>query len=365
MALGGQDIESMVAEPSANATNSKLGLDPGSLGPSDNVTLAPASWTMALMMPRRDGIEGRYSGVQMKTKSTMVLVRVGTEMKRKATEPLAAIRLEVADALRRLSYRIAADQAFSPEPKVPNAQTRKALTDVERMVGTRPIHTLRNRRPPIPLDVPWAIYWQALQECNAWWKREADFSIFPPGRSWVGVIGKLRPSMNQDWSRFDALHQKRLLGCAARDDEDWALLGNMFGTAIKPVFGDPDIRDRIETAVKRVIAADDTRFLETVTSAYASLTDLHGVKTARATRLLTLARPDRCVSLNSESEQALATYAASTPTDRSIPNSYGKLLQRIHQQPWFSRPKTGFGSRIEAEAWSMRVALLDAFIYSP
>ena len=179
------------------------------------------------------------------------------------------------------------------------------------------------------------------------------------------MIRKLRPSLNQDWSRFDALHQKRLLGCAARDDEDWALLGNMFGTAIKPVFGDPAIRHRIETAVKRVSAAEDDRFLETATAAYANLTDLHGIKTARATRLLALARPDRCVSLNSESEQALATYAASTPTDRSIPNSYGTLLQCIHRQPWFSRPKTGFGSGTEEEAWSMRVALLDAFIYSP
>ena len=209
------------------------------------------------------------------------------------------------------------------------------------------------------------MYWQALQECDAWWKREADFSIFPPGDSWVGVIRKLRPSMSQDWSRFDVRHQKRLLGCAAQDEDDWALLGNMLGFAIKPVFGDSATRRRIETIVKEVISAEDSSFLAVANTAYARLTALDGISTARATRLLTLARPDRCVSLNSASEQVLATYAASALTRRSDMNSYGKLLQRIHQQPWFARPESGFGSPMEEEAWSMRVALLDAFIYSP
>ena len=74
---------------------------------------------------------------------------------------------------------------------------------------------------------------------------------------------------------------------------------------------------------------------------------------------------DRCVSLTNASEQALANYAASAPTSFSNTNSYGKLLHRIHQQPWFSRPKSGFGCPLEEEAWSMRVALLDAFIYLP
>ena len=221
-------------------------------------------------------------------------------------------------------------------------------------------------RPDIPIDISWAGYWQALQECDAWWKRSpAGFAVFPPGDSWVGVIRKLRPSMSQDWSRFGVRHQKRLLGCAAKDDDDWALLGNMLGFAIKPVFGDSDTRRRIETIVKEVISAEDATFLAVANTAYARLTALDGISTARATRLLTLARPDRCVSLNSASEQVLATYAASALTRRSNMNSYGKLLQRIHQQPWFARPESGSGGAMEEAAWSMRVALLDAFIYSP
>ena len=295
----------------------------------------------------------------------MVHVRMATELKRKATEALAAMGLTAADAVRLLFHRIAADQAFPLELKVPNAETRRAIAEVEEMARTHAMYYPPNR-PRIPLDVSWTGYWHALQECDAWWKRgPADFSIFPLGKSWVGVIRKLRPAMNQDWSRFDALLQKRILGCAARDDDDWALLGNMFGSAIEPVFGNPATRRRIETTVKGVIAAEDPAFLETATSAYTSLTALPGIKTARATRLLTLARPDRCVSLNNASEQALANYAASAPTSFSNTNSYGKLLHRIHQQPWFSRPKSGFGCPLEEEAWSMRVALLDAFIYLP
>ena len=78
MALGGQDIESMVAEPSAKATNSKLGLDAGSLSPCDEMTLSLTGldhgFDDASGGPNRE----RYSGVQMNTKSTMVLVRVLT-----------------------------------------------------------------------------------------------------------------------------------------------------------------------------------------------------------------------------------------------------------------------------------------------
>ena len=117
-----------------------------------------------------------------------------------------------------------------------------------------------SNRPRIPLDIPWAGYWQTLQQCDAWWKRgPEDFSIFPPGKSWVGVIRKLRPSMKQDWSRFNGLHQRRLLGCAATDDDDWALLGNMLGFAIKPVFGNSATRRRIETTVKDTISVGRCR----------------------------------------------------------------------------------------------------------
>ncbi len=73
----------------------------------------------------------------MKTRSSMVHVRMDTEMKRKATEALAAMGLTASQAVRLLFHRIAVDQAFPLELKVPNAETRAAMAEVDEMVRTR------------------------------------------------------------------------------------------------------------------------------------------------------------------------------------------------------------------------------------
>ncbi len=73
----------------------------------------------------------------MKTQSSMLHVRMDTEMKRKATETLAAMGMTASDAVRLFFHRIAVDQAFPLELKVPNAQTRRAMAEVDEMVKTR------------------------------------------------------------------------------------------------------------------------------------------------------------------------------------------------------------------------------------
>ena len=73
----------------------------------------------------------------MKTQSSMVHVRMDTEMKRKATKALAAMGLTASEAVRLLFHRIAVDQAFPLELKVPNAETRQAMAEVDEMVNTR------------------------------------------------------------------------------------------------------------------------------------------------------------------------------------------------------------------------------------
>ena len=70
----------------------------------------------------------------MKVQSSMLHVRMDTEMKRKATETLAAMGLSASDAVRLLFHRIAADQAFPLELKVPNAQTQRAMAESEEMM---------------------------------------------------------------------------------------------------------------------------------------------------------------------------------------------------------------------------------------
>lgn len=73
----------------------------------------------------------------MNAPSSMLHVRLDNELKAKATEALAAMGLTASDAVRLLFHRIAVDQAFPLELKVPNAETRAALDEVAQMKAER------------------------------------------------------------------------------------------------------------------------------------------------------------------------------------------------------------------------------------
>jgi DNA-damage-inducible protein J len=64
--------------------------------------------------------------------TTMLHVRVDDALKTQATQALAAMGLTVSDAVRMLLTRVAADQAFPLELKVPNAETRAAMEESRR-----------------------------------------------------------------------------------------------------------------------------------------------------------------------------------------------------------------------------------------
>src|SRR3546814_9406612 len=69
----------------------------------------------------------------MNAHSSMIHVRMDNDLKERATEALAAMGLSTADAVRLLFHRIATDQAFPLELKVPNAETRAAMEEVAQM----------------------------------------------------------------------------------------------------------------------------------------------------------------------------------------------------------------------------------------
>lgn len=73
----------------------------------------------------------------MTTQSSMLHVRMDAEMKRRATAALTAMGLTASEAVRLLFHRIAVDQAFPLELKVPNARTRQAMAEVDEMVQDR------------------------------------------------------------------------------------------------------------------------------------------------------------------------------------------------------------------------------------
>lgn len=70
----------------------------------------------------------------MTTDSSMLHVRMDSELKREAIQALAAMGLTASEAVRLLFHRIAVDQAFPLELKVPNARTRRAMAESEEMM---------------------------------------------------------------------------------------------------------------------------------------------------------------------------------------------------------------------------------------
>lgn len=71
----------------------------------------------------------------MSDNSTMLHVRMDEKVKAEATAALKAMGLTTSDAVRLLFYRIAADQAFPLELKVPNAATRAALEEADAIMA--------------------------------------------------------------------------------------------------------------------------------------------------------------------------------------------------------------------------------------
>jgi DNA-damage-inducible protein J len=73
----------------------------------------------------------------MTTQSSMLHIRLDTQLKEDATQALAAMGLTTADAVRLLLHRVVSEQAFPLELKVPNAQTRAAIEEANEILAGR------------------------------------------------------------------------------------------------------------------------------------------------------------------------------------------------------------------------------------
>jgi DNA-damage-inducible protein J len=69
--------------------------------------------------------------------TTMVHVRIDTDVKEQATATLASMGISVSDAVRMLLVRVAAEQALPFEVRVPNAMTVKAMQSADKKLGKR------------------------------------------------------------------------------------------------------------------------------------------------------------------------------------------------------------------------------------
>jgi len=71
------------------------------------------------------------------TADTVVRARIDSATKARATAALEAMGLSVSDAIRLLMVRIAEDQRFPFDVKVPNKSTRKAIAELDQGKGKR------------------------------------------------------------------------------------------------------------------------------------------------------------------------------------------------------------------------------------
>ncbi|GAB3369616.1 type II toxin-antitoxin system RelB/DinJ family antitoxin [Azotobacter armeniacus] len=70
----------------------------------------------------------------MATHTSMLHIRVDDDIKAQANAALEAMGLSMSEAVRIFLRRVAADQAFPLELKVPNAETRAAMAEAEAIV---------------------------------------------------------------------------------------------------------------------------------------------------------------------------------------------------------------------------------------
>jgi DNA-damage-inducible protein J len=66
---------------------------------------------------------------------TVVRARIDGQVKEKAAKVLGDMGLSVSDAIRLLLVRVAAEKALPFEITVPNAETRKAMSELEQGAG--------------------------------------------------------------------------------------------------------------------------------------------------------------------------------------------------------------------------------------
>ena len=74
--------------------------------------------------------------VVMATQTSMLHVRIDDDIKAQANAALGHMGMSMSEAVRIFLHRIAVDQAFPLELKVPNAKTRLAMAEAEEIVRT-------------------------------------------------------------------------------------------------------------------------------------------------------------------------------------------------------------------------------------
>lgn len=212
----------------------------------------------------------------------------------------------------------------------------------------------------------WPGYVNALRQCQDWWESH-PWSVFGEQFSWVHTIESVQPIVTNDWSGLGWDDARKVLGLYGDENMDAGLFGSMRGAGrVQNVFREPtpqniEIRTRVKQAVDKVVKARSASFPGVAIDAIGDICEEERFNIGVATRILTVARPDRIVSVNQGSRNGLEKIFPAINRIRRL-DDYNRFLLQLYQEPWFNsdRPNDEFERRL----WSMRAALLDCFVYS-
>lgn len=206
-------------------------------------------------------------------------------------------------------------------------------------------------------------YRQALKECEAMLRGEdPEWYVLDSQRwSYIRVIYERNRLLlgETEWSRLDRESQIRLKGGVPHTDSSWwGMLGRMARSNWQAVWSN---ENKIRRILNKVVSAQGTEFPDVAVEAYQELKGIDNVARGTATLLLTLARPDRLLSLNGPSEKAYGKLSGLPYSTLGEPQNYRELLVWLYKQPWYTESPPTDGAL--AQIWPYRAALVDAFVY--
>lgn len=209
-------------------------------------------------------------------------------------------------------------------------------------------------------------YRQALEECEELLRDEGTgWKILDPrGHSYMRAIsdrGELLRGATS-WSQLDDDSLRRLKGSYRRRDLKWWGLTGTMGR--KNCLAVRQNERKIRARLDAVRQAHDREFPHVAVVAMRALMDIDNVGYGTATLLLTLARPDRLLSVNARSQKGYGALSGLRPSALEKPEYYGKLLDEwLYRQRWYQDgPPTDEGL---LRIWKSRAALVDSFVCEP
>ena len=216
----------------------------------------------------------------------------------------------------------------------------------------------------------WEAFVSKLKDIDQCWgdkeKFQGKFRILEGRNSYVFTIRAAQLLMDRDWQSLSKAEAHVLLGMID-DQTDYGFLGSLRAAGwVKNVFLTATaenrqtrkiIRDAISSIPKEPL---DSEFLGKVREAYETISGEKGFGTGSTTRLLTLARPDVLISVNSKSARKLAKQSGLKGARIKSSAGYGCLIEWVMKGGWWKgvRPETA----PEQEYWDYRAALLDALV---